>query len=195
MISTTDDARDIEKCHEIGCNIYVVKPLDSEQFLQAIQKVDFSYSSLPSRRSVSRDTTSRMGTTAGPKVRKCAEFDNIHHFRIFYGTLNSLWPRFGTSGFRNRSIPAPRTEWYWTLIANPGTFWRRPLHSRHWYPALKTRVIPVNRPPMSMRPGVQSVTNGNTGNGRTHITILPCNPLPIRLSLAISAESNSPIRA
>ena len=39
MITTTDDPREVEKCHEIGCNNYITKPVDYEKFVQAIRQL------------------------------------------------------------------------------------------------------------------------------------------------------------
>jgi len=39
MLTTTDDAREVERCHEIGCNIYVQKPVDFDRFSEAIRRL------------------------------------------------------------------------------------------------------------------------------------------------------------
>jgi len=39
MLTTTDDPREVERCHGIGCNSYIVKPVDYEKFAQAIEKL------------------------------------------------------------------------------------------------------------------------------------------------------------
>ena len=39
MITTTDDPREVEKCHEIGCNNYITKPVDYEKFVHAIRQL------------------------------------------------------------------------------------------------------------------------------------------------------------
>jgi CheY-like chemotaxis protein len=39
MITTTDDPREVEHCHEIGCNSYVIKPVDYEKFIAAIRQL------------------------------------------------------------------------------------------------------------------------------------------------------------
>ena len=39
MITTTDDPREVTRCHEIGCNNYITKPVDYEQFLMAIRQL------------------------------------------------------------------------------------------------------------------------------------------------------------
>jgi CheY-like chemotaxis protein len=38
MLTTTDDPREVEKCHALGCSNYVVKPVDYEKFAQAIKQ-------------------------------------------------------------------------------------------------------------------------------------------------------------
>ena len=39
ILTTTDDAREVEKCYDLGCNVYMTKPVDYEQFSNAIRKL------------------------------------------------------------------------------------------------------------------------------------------------------------
>lgn len=39
MLSTTDDPREIRLCHEIGCSSYIVKPVEYNAFVNAIQSL------------------------------------------------------------------------------------------------------------------------------------------------------------
>jgi DNA-binding NarL/FixJ family response regulator len=39
MITTTDDPREVEKCHELGCNSYITKPVEYEGFVNAIRQL------------------------------------------------------------------------------------------------------------------------------------------------------------
>jgi len=39
VLTTTDDAREVSRCYELGCNVYVTKPVDYEQFSKAIRKL------------------------------------------------------------------------------------------------------------------------------------------------------------
>jgi DNA-binding NarL/FixJ family response regulator len=39
MLTTTDDIRDVERCHQLGCNIYIQKPVDYDRFAEAIQRL------------------------------------------------------------------------------------------------------------------------------------------------------------
>jgi CheY-like chemotaxis protein len=39
MLTTTDDPREVERCHEIGCASYIVKPVDYEKFAEAIKNL------------------------------------------------------------------------------------------------------------------------------------------------------------
>jgi CheY-like chemotaxis protein len=41
MLTTTDDPREVERCHELGCNNYIVKPVDYEKFADAIRQLGF----------------------------------------------------------------------------------------------------------------------------------------------------------
>ena len=36
MLTTTDDPREVERCHSIGCSSYVVKPVNYERFAEAV---------------------------------------------------------------------------------------------------------------------------------------------------------------
>ena len=37
--TTTDDAREVARCYDLGCNVYVTKPVEYEQFSEAIRKL------------------------------------------------------------------------------------------------------------------------------------------------------------
>lgn len=39
MLSTTDDPREIARCHELGCSSYIIKPVDYEKFSEAVKKL------------------------------------------------------------------------------------------------------------------------------------------------------------
>lgn len=39
ILTTTDDSREVAKCYNLGCNVYVTKPVDYEQFSEAIRKI------------------------------------------------------------------------------------------------------------------------------------------------------------
>lgn len=39
MVTTTDDPREVERCHELGCNNYVTKPVVYEKFVNAIKQL------------------------------------------------------------------------------------------------------------------------------------------------------------
>lgn len=41
MLTTTDNSEEISKCYELGCNIYVTKPVEYEEFAQAIKNLGF----------------------------------------------------------------------------------------------------------------------------------------------------------
>lgn len=41
MLTTTDDPREVERCHTIGCASYIVKPVDYEKFADAIKNLGF----------------------------------------------------------------------------------------------------------------------------------------------------------
>lgn len=39
MLTTTDDPREVDKCHKLGCNSYITKPIDYNAFLEAIKNL------------------------------------------------------------------------------------------------------------------------------------------------------------
>ncbi len=38
MLTTTDDPREVDRCHELGCSSYLVKPVDYDKFSEAIKQ-------------------------------------------------------------------------------------------------------------------------------------------------------------
>ena len=46
MLTTTDDQKEIEKCHKLGCNTYVTKPVDYYNFTDAMKKLGFFLSTV-----------------------------------------------------------------------------------------------------------------------------------------------------
>ncbi len=39
MITTTDDPREVEHCHELGCSSYITKPVEYEAFVNAVRQL------------------------------------------------------------------------------------------------------------------------------------------------------------
>ncbi len=39
MLTTTDDPREIERCYQLGCSIYITKPVAYEAFVDAVQRL------------------------------------------------------------------------------------------------------------------------------------------------------------
>jgi CheY-like chemotaxis protein len=39
MITTTDDPREVEHCHGLGCSNYITKPIDYNKFVDAIMQL------------------------------------------------------------------------------------------------------------------------------------------------------------
>jgi CheY-like chemotaxis protein len=39
MLTTTDDAREVQRCHELGCSGYIQKPVDYDKFAEAIRRI------------------------------------------------------------------------------------------------------------------------------------------------------------
>ena len=38
-MTTTDDPREIQRCYELGCSVYVTKPVDYQGFVEAIKRI------------------------------------------------------------------------------------------------------------------------------------------------------------
>ena len=38
VLTTTDDKSEIQRCYDLGCNVYITKPVDYEKFSNAIQQ-------------------------------------------------------------------------------------------------------------------------------------------------------------
>ena len=39
MITTTDDPREVEECHRLGCSNYITKPVDYDKFVEVIRQL------------------------------------------------------------------------------------------------------------------------------------------------------------
>jgi CheY-like chemotaxis protein len=39
ILTTTDDPLEVDRCHSLGCSLYIVKPVEYEGFVDAIEKV------------------------------------------------------------------------------------------------------------------------------------------------------------
>lgn len=39
MLTTTDDVREVARCHQIGCSGYIQKPVDYDKFAEAIRRI------------------------------------------------------------------------------------------------------------------------------------------------------------
>ena len=39
MLTTTDDPREVQRCHELGCGSYLVKPVEYDRFAEVIQQL------------------------------------------------------------------------------------------------------------------------------------------------------------
>ena len=44
MLTTTDDPREIERCYQLGCNVYITKPVNYESFANAIRQLGLFFS-------------------------------------------------------------------------------------------------------------------------------------------------------
>ena len=39
MLTTTDDPREVARCYELGCSVYITKPVEYEPFVEAIKRL------------------------------------------------------------------------------------------------------------------------------------------------------------
>lgn len=39
MLTTTDDPREVQRCYELGCSIYITKPIVYDEFVEAIRRL------------------------------------------------------------------------------------------------------------------------------------------------------------
>lgn len=39
MLTTTDDPREIDRCYQLGCSVYITKPVRYESFVEALQRL------------------------------------------------------------------------------------------------------------------------------------------------------------
>ena len=39
MLTTTDEPHEVARCHELGCNNYIVKPVDYDKFAETIKQM------------------------------------------------------------------------------------------------------------------------------------------------------------
>lgn len=39
MLTTTDDPREIERCYQLGCSVYITKPVEYSGFVEAIKQL------------------------------------------------------------------------------------------------------------------------------------------------------------
>lgn len=39
VLTTTDNPKEVDKCYQLGCNVYITKPVEYDSFSEAIQKL------------------------------------------------------------------------------------------------------------------------------------------------------------
>jgi CheY-like chemotaxis protein len=44
VLTTTDDAVEIQRCYDLGCNVYITKPVNYENFANAIRQLGLFFS-------------------------------------------------------------------------------------------------------------------------------------------------------
>ncbi len=44
VLTTTDDRREIQRCYDLGCNVYITKPVNYEGFANAIRQLGLFFS-------------------------------------------------------------------------------------------------------------------------------------------------------
>lgn len=41
MLTTTDNPKEIDRCYQLGCNVYITKPVEPEAFIESIKRLGF----------------------------------------------------------------------------------------------------------------------------------------------------------
>src|SRR5665811_2375132 len=44
VLTTTDDSQEIKRCYELGCNVYITKPVNYDSFATAIRQLGLFFS-------------------------------------------------------------------------------------------------------------------------------------------------------
>jgi CheY-like chemotaxis protein len=44
VLTTTDDQHEIQRCYDLGCNVYITKPVDYESFAHSIRQLGLFFS-------------------------------------------------------------------------------------------------------------------------------------------------------
>jgi len=44
VLTTTDDSQEVKRCYELGCNVYITKPVNYESFANAIRQLGLFFS-------------------------------------------------------------------------------------------------------------------------------------------------------
>lgn len=44
VLTTTDDQQEIQRCYDLGCNVYITKPVDYESFAHSIRQLGLFFS-------------------------------------------------------------------------------------------------------------------------------------------------------
>ena len=44
ILTTTDDEREVQRCYDLGCNVYVTKPVDYTRFATAVRQLGLFFS-------------------------------------------------------------------------------------------------------------------------------------------------------
>lgn len=44
VLTTTDDPREVERCYDLGCNVFITKPVDYDRFAEAVRNLGLFFS-------------------------------------------------------------------------------------------------------------------------------------------------------
>ena len=61
MLTTTDDPREVERCYQLGCSVYITKPVRYEDFVEALTRLGMFLE-------IVKLPTPPSGPSAGPKL-------------------------------------------------------------------------------------------------------------------------------
>ena len=73
VLTTTDNPHEVAKCYELGCNVYITKPVEYEQFSDAIRRLGLflSIGESPGAGGVRRLMTEWRGRFSGDRRSDC----------------------------------------------------------------------------------------------------------------------------
>jgi CheY-like chemotaxis protein len=57
ILTTTDDEREVNRCYELGCNVYITKPVDYDKFAEAVRRLGLLFCVMKTPEGVKKQAT------------------------------------------------------------------------------------------------------------------------------------------